>query len=125
MMGTSQPFQTQTHRTTSEKEAMVFAKSTAQSGFSMAQKSLSSFSSSSQVNMGGIFSRVKRLTSRASSTEKGSKESYANDAEHMQQEKIKVTQAVVSEFTFMPMQTFNLSVGGLVLSSYAYYRLRK
>ena len=125
MMGPSQPFQTQTHRTTSEKEAMTFVNSASQSGFSMAAKSTSSFSTSTEAKSSGIFASGKISNSTATSKEKGKKSSYANDEKHKQENKVKVTQAIVSEFTFMPMQTFSLAAGGLVLSNYAYYRLRK
>ena len=125
MMGVSKPFQTRTHRTTSEKESMRFVNSSSQTGFSMAEKTSSSSSKSTQGKAGGIFTSTKWKTSVARSEEEESKASYANDSKHKQEEKMKVTQAVVSEFTYMPMRTFSLSEGGLILSDYAFYRLRK
>ena len=125
MMGVSKPFQTRTHRTTSEKESMAFVNSSSQTGFSVAEKTSSSSSTSFQAKAGGIFVSLKGKASLARSNEEESKASFATDSKHKQEEKMTVTQAVVSEFTYMPMRTFSLSEGGLILSDYAYYRLRK
>ena len=124
-MGASNPFQTRTHRTTSEKESMSFAKSSSHTGFSMAEKTFSSSSKSTQGKVSGVFVSGKVKHSSARKKESETEQSFATDSKHNEEEKAKTTQAVVSEFTYMPMRTFSLSEGGLILSDYAYYRLRK
>ena len=96
MMGVSNPFQTRTHCTTSEKESMRFVNSSSQTGFSMAQKTTSLLSTSSQAKIGGAFNAK---ASAAGEKEKELKASFANDSKFKQEEKMKVSQAVVSEFT--------------------------
>jgi len=51
--------------------------------------------------------------------------SYSHDFEQKKNMKTKSTQAIVSEFTYMPMKTFRLSESGLVMTEYAFYELQK
>ncbi len=125
MMGASQPFHTRTHRTTSERETVSFINSSSQSGFTVASKVTSSTSISTEFsgNIALVAGKGKLAAGTTGSTE--ANRSYANDKRHKEELKAKVTEAFVSEFTYMPMKTFRLREGGLVLGDYAFYRLRK
>lgn len=125
MMGPSCPFKTRTHRTTSESESLSFVTKTSHSGFSTAEKTTSTSSQSTQKKVGGIFTKVNVKNSSSNTNETENTASYANDKQHKEEEKVKVTQCLVSEFTYMPMKAFSLKEGGLMLSDYTYYRLRK
>jgi hypothetical protein len=124
-MGSTTPFNTRTSRTTSEKEMKSFITSSKHSGFSTAEKGSKSTSGSGQssLNLGIVGGKIEG--SAATQSESEVNESYANDSEHKEEEKTKVTQATVAQYTYMPMKTFRLREGGLVLSQYAFYRLRK
>ena len=65
------------------------------------------------------------IDSTAYGSTKQSERSYANDSEHKEERRAKATQALVCEFTYMPTKTFRLREGGLVLTPYALYRIRK
>lgn len=65
------------------------------------------------------------IDSTAYGSTRESERSYANDSEHKEERRAKATQALVCEFTYMPTKTFRLREGGLVLTPYALYRLRK
>lgn len=125
MMGVSHPFHTRTHRSTSEKETTSFISSTSQSGFTAASKDRFALSASGQMSVNIIIAAAKVKSSMSVETSRESNSSFANDNEHKAEQKAKVTEAFVSEFTFMPMKTFRLREGGLVLSDYAFYRLSK
>lgn len=125
MMGVTTPFRTQTYRTTSESQSNSFIKSSQNSSFSAATKTVSSVSSSSSAKYTGIGFGIEGSGSDANENQTNSKTSYANDSQHTEENKETASQAIVSQFTYMPMKTFSLREGGLMLSDYAYFRLRK
>jgi len=125
MMGPSTPFYTRTSRSTSEDEMTSFITSSKQSGFSTAQKASRTKSGSAQggVNFIGFGAKVKGSGSQTSKTELS--KSYATDTQQKEEERVKVTQAIVAEYMYVPIKTFRLMEGGLILTQYAYYRLQR
>jgi hypothetical protein len=124
MMGVTTPFRTQTYRTTSESQSNSFIKSSQNSSFSAAT-TVSSDSSSSSAKYTGLGFGGKGSGSDASNSQNDFKTSFANDKTHGEENTKNTSQAIVSQFTYMPMKTFSLREGGLMLSDYAYFRLRK
>jgi hypothetical protein len=124
-MGSTTPFNTRTSRTTSEKEMKSFMTSSKHSGFSTAEKGSKSTSGSVQLsgNLGIAGGKIEGSAGTQSEWEEN--KSYANDSEHKEEESVNVSQAIVTQYTYMPMKTFRLREGGLVLSEYAFYRLGK
>ena len=102
-----------------------FITSSKQSGFSTAQKGSRTKSGSAQggVNFIGFGAKGKVSGGQTSTTELN--ESYVTDTQQKEEERVKVTQAIVAEYMYIPIKTFRLMEGGLVLTKYAYYRLRK
>ena len=102
-----------------------FVTSSKHSGFSTAMMGSTSTSGSKQGNVNIAVAGVKGKVTDAVATESETSTSYSNDSEHKQEQRAKVTQALVSEFTLVPLKTFRLREGGLVFTDYAYYRFRK
>ena len=124
-MGSSQPFRTFTKRCTTETEARSFANSVSTSGYSTATKTVSSKSRSTQGGVNVIVAGAKGKRSTAKKTTDEEKSENVDSTERNEELTSTATQAVVSEFTIMPMKTFRLREGGLNLTPYAYYRLRE
>lgn len=124
MMGVCQPFQTYTHRTTEESEHHDFHKTAHASSRSTASKSIAKNSSASQESVGYITS-AKHSSRSAQTSTNARNQSNATDNQTDDEHGSKSSTAYVSEMTFMPMKSASLIAGGLVLSDYAYYRLRE
>jgi hypothetical protein len=125
MMGSSEPFTTHTYRSTSESQTMCFIKQASTNSHSTATKSHSTVSSSTTLHANNwLISGTGKMNS-AKGKSKQRNTANASDSESDYEHNQKVTEAVVTEFTFMPMKSVRLVEGGLVLSDYAYYRLRK
>ena len=125
MMGVTTPFRTQTYRTTSESQSNSFIKSSQNSSFSAATKTVSSVSSSRSAEFNSLGFGGKISGSDANENQNDIQSSFANDKKHSEENTNTTSQAIVSQFTYMPMKTFSLREGGLMLSDYAYFRLRK
>lgn len=125
MMGPSQPFRTFTRRFTRESEERAFATSLESSGTSTVDKAFSGSSSSTSGKYNMISRGGKGKRSSSKKNENTTESTYSDSSERTRELSSKMTFAMVTEFTTMPMQTFRLREGGLSLAPYAYYRLRK
>jgi len=54
-----------------------------------------------------------------------SKSTYANDDRFLEEEQIKLKQALVSILIFMPMRSYTLSAVNMMLSDHAIFEIRK
>jgi len=124
MMGPTTPYFSRTHRSTSEAEMTSFVSSSRNSGFSTATKGSTTTSGSGggKINLGLAGGKAKITSAKTKTNE--SNGSFSNDSRHKQEMKQKVTEALVSEFMYMPTKTFSLKEGGLVLTDYAYFRIQ-
>ena len=125
LMGPSRPFQSFTKRATTESESKSFENSVKSSGVSTASKSVSTRSRSTKGGYNSILAGAKANRSSSTQNTNERKNEKVDSAERQSELSSQVTQAFVTEFTFMPMKTFRLQEGGLALSQYSYYRLRK
>ena len=102
-----------------------FITSSKQSGFSTAQKGSRTKSGSAQGGFNFIGNGAKGKVSGSQTSTTELNESYVTDTQQKEEERVKVTQAIVAEYTYIPIKTFRLMEGCLILTKYAYHRLRK
>lgn len=125
VMGVSRPFQSLRAQSTSETTMSSFVSSTSTSGFTTATmtSNSSSVNVSGSVNIGIAGGKGEHTRARQHTSERNSSRSNTNQSRSEKETKTKI--AVVSEFIFQPMKVISLLEGGLILTVYAYYRLRK
>jgi hypothetical protein len=114
------PFRTTTHRTTSEKEMNSFLKSTESSGLGTASKinQKKSRSTKEAMNFAIVVAEKRSTSANVSEEEKTASNSQERNAnEEMSR---MGTEAMISEFTFMPMKSFFLEERGLRLTNFAF-----
>uniref|UniRef100_A0A7S4S2X3 Fucolectin tachylectin-4 pentraxin-1 domain-containing protein n=1 Tax=Ditylum brightwellii TaxID=49249 RepID=A0A7S4S2X3_9STRA len=125
MSGPALPFRTTTVRSTSESSMNSFINSMINSSFSAAEKSKSSLSASTSIKVSALFASFNASSQGATEGESESHEASTSTSNTNVQKQETGTEAFVSEYTFVPTKSISLREGGLILSDYAYHRLKQ
>ena len=118
------PFRTSTYRTTSETEMNSFIKSTENSGLGTANKIKDRKSRSSQINANFALVAGIQTNTSAGISEEGKKNTSSTGMENSVKQSKLGTEAVVSEFTFVPMKSFTLEERGLRFTQFAFTKFQ-
>lgn len=101
VMGASQPFQTFTRRSTSEQQTRSFISSASSSGFSTANKTVTTRSNSTGAGVNVIVAGAKGRRSSSTQSTTENKASYVGSKERKEEQSKTATEATIAEFTYM------------------------